>query len=61
MLSGVHQIEKDKYHDFTYMWNLEKKIQKQTHRNGEHFDGCQMGGELGRWVKRGNGSKSTNW
>ena len=34
-------------YDFTYMYNLNIKInkqadQKQTHRYKEHFDGCQM-------------------
>ena len=37
--------------------NLKTKInkqaeQKQTHRYREHFDGCQLGGGLGDWVKR---------
>ena len=33
--------------DFTYMWKSKKQRkqteQKQIHRQGEHFDGCQMG------------------
>ena len=26
ILSEVSRIEKDKYHDITYMWNLKKKM-----------------------------------
>ena len=51
--------------DFTYMWNLEKKKeqtkQKQTHRYREHFDGCQMGGEVGRMGEKGKGLRSIDW
>ena len=52
-------------YDFTYMWNLKNKVneqvkQKQTHRYREQTDGCQMGGELGVWVKKVKGL-STNW
>ena len=25
ILSEVHQAEKDKYHDITYLWNLKKR------------------------------------
>ena len=36
--------------------NLKEKISKQEERQnhgyGEHFDGCQMGGACGGWVKR---------
>ena len=44
--------------------NLKYKIseqveQKQTHRYREHFDRCQMGGGLGRWVKKVKGLSST--
>ena len=35
MLSGISQTEKDKYHDFTYMWNLKKKINDEE--NGNKF------------------------
>ena len=42
-------IERQMPEDFTYMWNLKIKInkqaeQKQNHRYGEYFHGCQMGG-----------------
>ena len=52
--------------DFTYIWNMEKKInkqaeQKETHRSREYFDGCQMGGGLGGLVKKAKGYRSTNW
>ena len=49
--------------DFTYMWNLKITRDKQNrnrHRYREHFDDCQMGEELGRWVKKMNGVRSTN-
>ena len=29
MLSEVNQTEKDKYHDFTHMWNLKNKTTNQ--------------------------------
>ena len=29
--------------------------QKQSHRYREHFDGCQMGGDLGGWAKKVKG------
>ena len=38
-----------------------KQKQNQTHRYREHFDGCQMGGELGGWVKKGKGLRCRNW
>ena len=39
-------------YDFTYIQNLTNKIseqaeQKQIHKYGEHFAGCQMGGRVG--------------
>ena len=45
VLSGISQTEKDKYHDFTFTWNLENRIdiwtkEKQAHKYREHFDGC---------------------
>ena len=39
----------------------EQAEQKQTHRYREHFDGCQMGGGLGRWVKKVKGLRNTDW
>ena len=38
-------------YDFTYMQNLKNRIneqveQKQIYRYKEHFDGCQVGGQL---------------
>ena len=52
--------------NFTYMWSLKNKInkqaeQKQTHRPREYFDGCQMGGRLEGWVKKAKGLRSTDW
>ena len=50
----------------TYLSIIEcKKQSKQAeleknHRYREHFDGCQMGGELGGWVKKVKGLRSTN-
>ena len=40
--------ERQMPYDFTYVWNLKNRInkqteQKQTHRHREHFDGCQIG------------------
>ena len=37
--------------------NLKNKLSKQeekeqNHEYREHFDGCQMGGVVGEWVKR---------
>ena len=45
-------------YDFTFMWNLKNKInkqakQKQTHRYREHSDGRQMGQGLVGWGKNG--------
>ena len=33
----------------------EQTKRKQTHRYREHFDGCQMGEELGRKGEKGRG------
>ena len=46
--------------------NLKTKInkqaeQKENHRYREDFDGCQMGGGSGGWLKKVKGSRSTNW
>ena len=30
MLRAISQTEKDKCHDFTYMWNLKNKTKKQN-------------------------------
>ena len=30
----------------------QREEQRQIHKYREHFDGCQMGGEFGKWVKR---------
>ena len=30
---------------------LSKQEQRQSHGYGEHFDGCQMGEGVGKWVK----------
>ena len=51
MLSEISQSDKDKYHDFTYMWNLMNKInqqtrQKQIHRYKEQADSSQLGGSI---------------
>ena len=37
--------------------NLKNKLskpeeQRQNHGLAQHFDGCQMGGGVGKWVKR---------
>ena len=33
--------------------NLSKQEeQRQNHGYGEHFKGCQMGGDVGEWVKK---------
>ena len=37
--------------------NLKNKLRKQEKQRqncgyGEHFDGCQMGGGVGEWVRR---------
>ena len=51
----------------TYLSTIESKRngqaeeQKQTHTHREHFDSCEMGGELGGWVKKRKGLKSTDW
>ena len=52
--------------DFTYMWNLESKIneqtkQKQTHRHREQTSGCQRGRGLEGWVRKEKGLRTTNW
>ena len=39
----------------------EHEEQKQTHRYTGHFDSCQMGGGLKRWVEKVKGLRSTNW
>ena len=31
---------------------LSKQVQRRNHGYGDHFDGCQMGGRGGEWVKR---------
>ena len=38
----------------TYLPIIESKKQKanKKSRDREHFDGCQMGGGVGEWVKR---------
>ena len=43
----------------TYLSTIESKKQtkqteeqRQNHGDGERFDGCQMGGGCGEWVKR---------
>ena len=59
VLSEISQ-RKTKCHDFTYMWNLKNKInkqvdQKQTHKYREHFDGCQLKDGLGGWMKKVKG------
>ena len=53
-------------YNFTYMWNLKNKInkqikQKQIHRRREQSDCYQRGGELGDWVKKVRGLRSINW
>ena len=45
--------------------NLKNKISKeaehkQNHRYRECFDGCEMGGVLGGWVKKVKGLRNTN-
>ena len=48
---------------FTYIWNLENKINKQNRNrliDREHFDCCQLGGGLGGWVKNVKGLRGTN-
>ena len=55
--SKLNKSERERQipYDFTYMWNLKSKINKQTrktHRNSEQTDGCQRGERLGVWVKR---------
>ena len=35
MLSEINQSEKDKYHDFTHMWNLRNKTNEQRGRKKE--------------------------
>ena len=44
--------ERQMPYDFTYMWNLENKIneqtkQQQTHKYRQQTDGCQMEGDWG--------------
>ena len=34
MLSEIDQSEKDKYHDFTHMWNLRNKTDEHSGREG---------------------------
>ena len=67
MLSEISQTEKDKYHMIFFTCGIYKnnKIyeqikQKQTHRYREQTDDCQMGGGLGRWVKKVKGLSSAN-
>ena len=60
MLSEISQSEKAIPYDFTYIWNLKNKINKQTklkqnHRYRKQTDGCQR-----EWVKKVKGL-STNW
>ena len=48
-------------YDFTYVWNLKNKINKQNKSNDkyrEHFDSFQIGEH---WVKKMKGWKSANW
>ena len=64
MLSEVSQTETNT-NDVAYMQNLENKTNEQTtqtqpHRHREHVAGCQMGGVLGRWLKKVKGLRSTN-
>ena len=50
MPSEISQSEKEKYHDFTYRWNLKNKINKQNRNKlkiQKQTDGCQRGGRLG--------------
>ena len=35
--------------------------QKQNHRYRECFEGCQIGGALGVWLKKMKGLRSTSW
>ena len=39
------------------LWN--QVLDNNDHR--EHFDGCQMGERLGRWVTKARGLRSRNW
>ena len=45
-------------------FNLKKKLskqgQRQNHRYGEHFDGCQMAGGCGSMSEKVRGLRSTN-
>ena len=46
--------------------NLKTKLskqeeQRQNHGYGEHFDGCQMGGEFGGLGKEVRRLRGTNW
>ena len=46
-------------------FNLKKKLskqgQRQNHRYGEHFDGCQMAGGCGSMSEKVRGLRSKNW
>ena len=39
---------------------LSKQEQRQNHGYGEHFEGCQMGGEFGEMSEEVRGLRSTN-
>ena len=64
MLSEIGHRERQIPYDFTYIWNLKNKINKQNRnrlKNREQADGCQRGmGFRGR-VKKVKGLRSTDW
>ena len=51
----------------TYISIIESKKQnnqaeqKQNHKYRERFDGCQIGGGPGEWMKKVKGLRSINW
>ena len=49
-------------YDFTYKWNRKNKINKieTDSQHGEQMDGFHKGGEVGDWVKKVKGLRSTN-
>ena len=60
ILSEISESEQDKYHGFSYMWDLKNKTnrqikKKQTFKHREQTDGCQRGRELeDRMIKKHN-------
>ena len=55
-----NKMTKNIYQQLNLKNKLSKQEQRENHGYGEHFDGCQMGGGLGRMGEEVRGLRSTN-